>query len=368
MGLKKTIVLFGAVLSGVCFLSGCATKSERSAKEAVEQELERLQSSDSQLIQSTIDAQDLLPTSQYTAEAAEEIGNIFSLFYKNFSFKVKEVSVDEEKGTGKAKTQLTTIDACSLAKDYSLSLLEKQMETDASPQEVEFSLNDSCLLLKDLLEENDYGTETSETDIPLEKEGDSWKIIHTADLDSLLTGNFSSYMSDSRLLSPFEIVDAHFSTIKDFDSEQLKIYLSLDHLVDTNDSYSNSLAMSIAEQIDKSFDYEIAEERQEDNTAKVQVSVTSPDFESILASYKDQLTQWLETSDSLSAGAQGRRDKERELLLSCIENNEATSSKEITINLYNDGINWKIQMDSDITEAVFGDIPSAIASVSEDIQ
>ena len=128
MGLKKTIVLFGAVLSGVCFLSGCATKSERSAKEAVEQELERLQSSDSQLIQSTIDAQDLLPTSQYTAEAAEEIGNIFSLFYKNFSFKVKEVSVDEEKGTGKAKTQLTTIDACSLAKDYSLSLLEKQME------------------------------------------------------------------------------------------------------------------------------------------------------------------------------------------------------------------------------------------------
>ena len=56
-------------------------------------------------------------------------------------------------------------------------------------------------------------------------------------------------------------------------------------------------------------------------------------------------------------GAQGRREKERDLLLSCIDDNTDTISKDITIHLYNDGINWKIQMDSDIAEAVFWGYP-----------
>ena len=368
MHLKKTKVLLGVIMSGIFLLGGCASKSERSARESVVQELEKLQSSDSQTIQNTIDTQQLLSSSQYTEETAEEIGDIYSLFYKDFSFKIKKVTVDEDKGTGKAVTTLTTIDACNLAKDYSLSLLEKQVESEADPEEVKFSLNDSCILLKKLLEENDYGTETSEAEISLKKEGDSWKVIHTSKLDSLLTGNFASYMSDSRLLSPSEIVDAHFSTIKGFDDEQLITYLSLDQLLDTDDSYNHSLAAAIGEQIRRSFDYEITGEDQEDSQADVQVSITSPDFESILSSYQEKLTQWLQTSESLSDGAQGRREKERSLLLSCIEENEAAVSKDITVHLYNDGINWKIQMDSDIAGAVFGDIPSAIGSVSQDIE
>ena len=263
MHLKKTKVLLGVIMSGIFLLGGCASKSERSARESVVQELEKLQSSDSQTIQNTIDTQQLLSSSQYTEETAEEIGDIYSLFYKDFSFKIKKVTVDEDKGTGKAVTTLTTIDACNLAKDYSLSLLEKQVESEADPEEVKFSLNDSCILLKKLLEENDYGTETSEAEISLKKEGDSWKVIHTSKLDSLLTGNFASYMSDSRLLSPSEIVDAHFSTIKGFGDEQLITYLSLDQLVDTDDSYNHSLAAAIGEQIRRSFDYEITGEDQE---------------------------------------------------------------------------------------------------------
>ena len=368
MGFKKTKVLLGVVLSGIFLLNGCASKSERSARESVKQELEKLQSSDSQLILNAIDSQELLPSSQDGDSSAEEISAIYSLFYKDFSFKIKKVRIDKDKGTGKAVTELTLLDACSLAKDYSKSLLEKQVELEADPEEVKFSLADSCLLLKELLEEKEYDTETSETEIPLKKEGDSWTVVHTEELDSLLTGNFASYMSDSRLLSPSEIVDAHFSAIKDFDSEQLNIYLSLDQLVDTDDSYRHSLAMAIGGQIHKAFDYEITGEEQKDSEAEVQVSITSPDFESILASYQQQLSQWVKTSESLSGGAQGRRDKERSLLLSAIENNQDKVSKDIGIHLYNDGINWKIQMDSNIAGAVFGDIPSAIDSVSQDVE
>lgn len=365
---KKITVLLGFLLSGICILGGCDSKEERSAKKAVEQELEKLQSSDSQTIQDCIDTQNLLPSSEYTDEAAEEIADIFSLFYKNFSFEIKKVRVDKDNDKGYVQTNLTTIDAHSLAKDYSAALLQKQIEMDASPGEVEFSLSDSCLLLKDKLESKDYDTETVEFSIPLEKEADSWKVIHTEELDSILTGNFADYMSDSRLLSPSEIVAAHFDTIGNFDSEQLKIYLSLDELMQTDDAFNNSLATAITQQIEKSLHYQITEEEQEENNAEVHATITSPDFETILDSYKNQLTKWLKTSDSLSAGAQGRRDKERELLISCIENNEDTVSKDIVIRLFNDGVNWKIQMDPDIAEAVFGDIPSAIESIAENIQ
>lgn len=367
MYFKKAKILLGVLVAGIFLLTGCATKDERAAEEAVKQELEKLQSCDSQLIQETIDTQELLPSSQYTEETAEEIGDIFSLFYRDFSFEIKKITVDEDEDTGRAAAKLTAIDARSLAKDYSLSLLKKQVELEAVPEEVEFSLRDSCLMLKELLEEKNYGVKTSEAELSLKKEGDSWKVVHTPELDRTLTGNFASYMADPRLLSPSEIVAAHFDTIKGFDSEQLNIYLSLDHLIDTVDSYSHSLALAIGEQIGKSFGYEITGEEKDDSAAQVEASITGPDFESILADYKKQLTQWLKTSESLSQGASGRREKERELLLSCIKENEATVSKNITINLYNDGINWKIQMDSDIAGAVFGDIPSAIDSVSQDI-
>ena len=87
---KRVTVLLGLLLSGICILGGCTSKEERSARKAVEQELEKLQSSDSQTILDCIDAQDLLPSSEYTDEAAEEIADIFSLFYKDFSFEVKK--------------------------------------------------------------------------------------------------------------------------------------------------------------------------------------------------------------------------------------------------------------------------------------
>ena len=87
MHLKKTKILLGIIISGICLLNGCTSKSERSAREAVIQDLEKLQSSDSETIQNTIDTQQLLSSSQYTEETAEELGDIYSLFYKDFSFR-----------------------------------------------------------------------------------------------------------------------------------------------------------------------------------------------------------------------------------------------------------------------------------------
>lgn len=91
------------------------------------------------------------------------------------------------------------------------------------------------------------------------------------------------------------------------------------------------------------------------------------DFHSIINSYKKKVSKWLKTSEALSAGTQGRREKEREILISCIEKNKKTFSQKLDIHLVNDGVNWKIQMDSEISNAIFGDAKNAVAAISGDV-
>ena len=168
-------------------------------------------------------------------------------------------------------------------------------------------------------------------------------------------------MADSNLLPPEEVVKIHFGTIKDFDTEQLNIYLSLDSLLDTDDTYSSSIAHAMAEQIRACFDFKILDAKKDERNAQVKVQITSSDFKSIVASYQEQLSGWLQTSQAMAGGAEGRREKERQLLLESIEKNNASTTRDVDITLVNDGTSWKMQMDENVAQA-------ALADVSEDVE
>ena len=153
--------------------------------------------------------------------------------------------------------------------------------------------------------------------------------------------------------------------MKEFDSEQLKHYLSLDTLTDTEDSEKNTLIQAVTEQIHQSFDFKIKKETIDGTSAVVQTAITSADFEQILQTYQEELSKWLKTSAALAGGSEGRRQKEYELLLSCMEQNKAVVSHDVEIPLVNDGVNWKIQMTPEVSQAVFGDVQNALNTVSE---
>lgn len=153
--------------------------------------------------------------------------------------------------------------------------------------------------------------------------------------------------------------------MKEFDSEQLKHYLSLDTLTDTEDSEKNTLIQAVTEQIHQSFDFKIKKETIDGTSAVVQTAITSVDFEQILQTYQEELSKWLKTSAALTGGSEGRRQKEYELLLSCMEQNKAVVSHDVEIPLVNDGVNWKIQMTPEVSQAVFGDVQNALNTVSE---
>ena len=335
---KQTQKLFLAL--SFCFfvflLSGCLSKEEKAVQHAVEKELNQLKSTDIKTIQNCITDKDLLPYDGDTEELEEDIASIFTLFYKNFQYKTEKITVT--KNNASAKVKLSILDTKKLAKDFSKASLKKHIEQDAAPTAVEFSIHDSYLLLEKLLQKNNYKTKEVTAILSLAKEKETWTVLHTPELQELLTGNFLSYITDCNLLSPKEIVKTHFSTIQQFDAEQLKI------------------AHAIAQQINTCFDFKILDEKKEDTTAVVTVSIVSANFHSIMETYKEELSKWVKTSDALSAGSEGRRQKEQELLLFCIENNHNTVSHDVEIPLINDGVNWKIEMNEEIAEAIFGNV------------
>lgn len=362
MTIRKTTLFLCICCCLMLFLvSGCDSKEERAVRKAVDTELNQLKDSDKEIAKRYLQTEDIAQLSQNDDRLSDDITQIFKLFYKNFSYKTEKITITENRAV--VHTNLKIIDSKKLAKDFARRSLKKSIEQKAVSNAAEFSASDSYDLLRELLESKTYKTESVSADISLKKKGEHWTVIHTSKLDDILTGNFFSYITSARLLSPSEIVKTHFDTIKNFDSEQLQFYLSLDALY-TEDSDNNALILAVTEQIDHCFDFKIKGETIDGTSATVQTTINSVDFQSILQNYQQQLSQWLKTSEALSGGAEGRRQKEYKLLRSCIEKNKAVVSHDVEIPLINDGINWKIQMTPEISQAVFGDVEDTLNVIS----
>ena len=367
MNTRKTkffLVLFGSLT--VLTASGCAIGKNREVKKAVEAELNQLKTSEPQAIAESINARHLLPDSLDSDAVSQDIADVFTLFYEDFSFRVKKITVDDDRAT--ARTGIVTLDSKALAKDFTAAALKQHIEHSAASTDSELSMEECYLILKDLLQTGEYKTKTETLDIDLKKKEDTWQVVHTPELDNLLTGNFLSHVTDPNLLPPSKIVEIHFDAIKNFEPEQLKNYLCLDKVLDETDSHNLEIADALAEQIGLLFDYEITDEAIKNGKAVVHASVTSADIHSIVDAYQAELEPWLKTSDALAAGSLGRYDKTREMMVSAIRNNKATASNDIEIYLINDGVNWKIQMTSEIAYAVFGDIQEAMDSIDPTAQ
>lgn len=360
--------LYAAVfLTSALLLAGCESKEERAVKQAVSAELDQLKSPDKKTIEKHLSVHELFPETDSEEESVDpDIVKIFSRYFKDFSYTVDNVKLKNKKAS--ATVTVTNLDAHALAEDYTAAALKKRITCDANPSQVEFSLNDSYLLLGETLKKNDYKLVDTTFDLTLKEKEETWSVVHDKDLDNQITGGFLSYMADSNLLPPEEVIQIHFDTIKGFDTEQLNIYLSLDSLLDTDDTYSSAIAHAMAEQIHACFDFKILDARKDERNALVKVQITSSDFKSIVGSYQEQLSKWLQTSQAMAGGAEGRREKERQLLLESIENNNASTTRDVDIALVNDGTSWKMQMDENVAQAILGGVDSALADVSEDVE
>ncbi|MGI6006967.1 MAG: hypothetical protein ACOX8E_05680 [Ruminococcus sp.] len=367
MTLKKRVLASALFLLLLVFLficlSGCSNEKEEAVTDCIARELKPLKSSNTEEISSYF-AQAGLLSDLPDEKLPEDVADVFLLFFQDFDYSIKDITISEDGSKASALLEFQTLDAKTLAKDFVSQTIETELQNQAMPSRVEYSLEDYYRLLGQLLQNNDYGTVKSEYTVSLTNEGGQWSVTRDEELDNVLTGNFVTYGADPDLLTSEEVIALYFDTIKSFDTEQINRFLDLDELFSADDEYKRTIAKALAGQILQYLDYSVTGSESDGITSEVTVDVTTCDWNSIIQKYREEVAAYTSTSQALADGMSVRLTKANQILLDCIDNNTSSSTTSVTLTLENDGTNWKLQTDDVFVEAILGNVREAVASIS----
>ena len=363
----KYLLAFFFVFLAV-FMCGCSHSAKTSAEKTISKDLDLLKNLDSDTTMKYISYQELFPDSENNAELSDDIKEVFSLFFRNFDYKILDISVDQNQKTASALIRLTTLDAETLAKDFiSASLQNEILETASGEENTDKnsnSLEERYLLLHKLLKNNSYNTAERNTSVQLINHGSSsepdWEITHSASLENDLVDGLISYLSDPDLVPPDKTLDIYLKTLQDMDVQQMANYLGLDSILNTSDSAKNAIASALMEQFHSCFNYKITDTSASGYSATVNAELTTFDSDSILSQYEEELNTYLDSADAVIDGSQKRYNKSHELLLDSIKNNKATITATATFHLTNDGASWKLEdAGTELGNAIFGTLTAS---------
>ncbi len=344
-------------------LTGCGNTEQRQVKKAVVSEFDRLKELNSKTVQSYLASESLFPDASTSQAPPAVIEEVASLFFKNFDYKILKIHAAET--TASCRLQITTLDAHALAKDYQREYLTQVIMAAANGQAyTDISLEQRYLLIKDLMEKNAYQTISNSCNINLVKDKRRWKIQRDADLNNQLVGGFITAAANPYLLTPADTVDVYFGALKNMDASQLSVYLGLNALFSESDENSQALANALLKQVHACFNHRVVNSQDNGTTARVDTEITSFSYDAIVSEYNKKLDDYLNTTDALIDGPSGRLTKSNELLLGCINDNDATQVQTISLNLVNDGVSWKLKSSSQLGTALFGEFNTDTAASS----
>ncbi len=358
---KRLLPLLLVILS--VFIIGCAHVDKTDVEEAIISELDLLKNLDSETAQKYISYRELFPGSTEETELSEEVKEVFSLFFQNFDYKILDIDVDKKKKTAVASLRLSTIDAQSLAKDFAVSQLKKEIlaAADTNSQNTEeaiTSLEERYLILHELLTDHTYDAVETNCTIQLRDVGDEeeiWEINRTHILENDLVGGLMTYLSDNDLLTPEETLAVYFKTLKSMDMEQMSNYLGVESILNTDDPAKNEIAAALVEQVHRNFNCEVTNCSVQGYTASLETEITTFDSNAILSAYQEELDTYLASPDAVIDGSQKRYQKSFDLLLESIESNKEVKTASAAFVLVNDGVSWKLKNDNlDLGNAIFG--------------
>ena len=356
------IVLTFIFTSIMLMTAGCSVRTS-AVKKALAAELDYLKSLDSDQEFSIMSYKELFPNADGLESTA--IRDIFVLFFKDFDYKIQQITLDEKSDKALVSVNLTTLDAASLAKDFAAHSLKIQIESAAghSSQSLE-TLDEHCRLLNHLLKTNEYEVSTSVCQIPMIKTENSWEIQRSVAVENDLTGGLITCLSDPFILTPEETMDVYLSAIKQMNLPELRRFFMLDSLFDDIDDPAKSeIAGALTGQIIKTFDYQILGAETKLFESTVNIRITTFDGDAIIAACKDELSEYMNSPEAVLDGYSGRYEKSLELLLSHISANEKTIQKDVVIGLINDGISWKPESpEQSLGPAVFGALNGSVLS------
>ena len=364
------------ILMSVTFLTGCSHVDKTDVEAVITNELNLLKNLDSDTTQKYVSYKELFPDTTQEIELSKEIKEVFSLFFRDFDYKIRNVDVDNDTKEASVSLQLSTLDARTLAKDYAQASLEtailKAAASDTSAtEETTDSLEERYLIIDSLLKKSKYETVTRDCTMTLQNTGtdhDEWEIQKSHSLENDLVGGLISYLSDNNLLSPEETLTIYLNTLKSMNTEQMGNYLGIESLLNTSDSDKNSIASALVEQVHQNFDFKITNCEEQGYTATVSTTITTFDSASILNTFSQEQDAYLSSADAVIDGSEKRYQKSLEMLLNDIKNNTANITSTADFHLTNDGVSWKLD-DSNTTigNAIFGTLSnSPVSEETED--
>lgn len=343
------------------FIIGCSSVSKTDIEKAITNELDLLKNLDSETTLKYISYQELFPDSTENADLSDEVKEVFSLFFQNFSYKVLDIDVDKSNQSATASVRLCTLDSKALAKDYAASRLRNAILSDVDSKDTKEntdSLADRYLLLNHLLKTHKYDTVERNCEVKLQKSSDkhgTWEIKRTTTLENDLVGGLITYLSDPDILSPEDTLAVYLKTLKKMNVEEMSNFLGVESLLNTTDSDKNAIASALVEQVHKKFNYEITGSTSEGYSAIVEAKITSFDSESILSAYQEELDTYLSSTDAVIDGSEKRANYSLQLLLKNIQDNKSTHTSTAVFHLVNDGISWSLENGSEeLGNAIFG--------------
>ena len=364
------------ILMSVAFLAGCSHVDKTDVEAVITNELNLLKNLDSDTTQKYVSYKELFPDTTQEIELSKEVKEVFSLFFRDFDYEIRNVDVDNDTKEASVSLQLSTLDARTLAKDYAQASLETAIlkaaaSDNSATEETTDSLEERYLILDNLLKKNKYETVTRDCTMTLQNTGtdhDEWEIQRSHSLENDLVGGLISYLSDNNLLSPEETLTIYLNTLKSMNTEQMGNYLGIESLLTTSDSDKNSIASALVEQVHQNFDFKITNCEEQGYTATVSTTITTFDSTSILNTFSQEQDAYLSSADAVIDGSEKRYQKSLEMLLNDIKNNTANITSTADFHLTNDGVSWKLD-DSNTTigNAIFGTLSnSPVSEETED--
>ena len=351
--------------------AGCSHSERSKVDKAVRSELDLLRNLDSVTVQKYVSYTDLFPEEPDSQSLTSGIENVFTLFFQNFDYKILEVRSEGGSGKASVKVQLKTLDACSLARDYTKARLREEIlnaarNSDGSSASVPLSLEGRYLLLGQQLKENTYATIETLCDVKLEKSGRKWSIIRSLSLEDDLVGGLITYLSDPNLLSPEETLAVCFNTLKEMNEDELSAYLGVSGFLLSETQDEKSMAAALSGQVIKCFDFEILESEVSGYNAQVSAEITSFDSNAIVEMVQKETRAYLESPQAVVDGPEIRHEHCLEILISCIADNEAVIRTTSVFHMVNNGACWNLSDEGqELGHALFGSFPQDGTALSD---
>lgn len=332
-----------------------------SPSQAVQRELSLIQSLDTSTIKSYVSYETLTNSHISPGQIDEEAIDAVALFFQDFHYRILNEQVDGDAAT--VNVSLTNRDMHALAQDLCTEILRQTAAI--YPSEQTMTTSDYYHLLYETLSSETYSPVVTTASFHLKKEETGWRILADETLEDALVGGFISYMNDPYILPVSTVLDLQLASMKELSAKDWKRYLEIEDLFATyNADYSEAIDDAYVRRLAEAYDYEILKCRETGDTASATVRITSLDMPGILAEYKKYLLAYAATTQSVRDNDIQVSNEVSRLLLQALEESTGTNATDIDLTFTNNGKAWEIYFGSDFTNAVMGDINTAMDTFS----